>query len=215
MGRGDHVATQESLPVDDEVAPPPLRRKASRRARVLSRTAKDFLFLFVFVYFGLPAIGGLGKAVSELVDVQPAFLLAGRLLQLLSCIAYSQMTRAALPPGSITLGRLFRIQMATKAVGNVLPAGSAASSAFGYRLLTLSGVPGPDAGFALATSSIGSAVVLNILLWISLFISIPLRGFNPVYVFAAVVGVILLGLAGVLVFGLMKGVTQAETAVRA
>jgi hypothetical protein len=27
----------------------------------------------------------------------------------------------------------------------------------------------------------GSAVVLNVLLWIALVVSIPLRGFNPLY----------------------------------
>ena len=44
---------------------------------------------------------------------------------------------------------MFRIQMSTKALSNIVPGGSAAGSALGYRLLTLSGVTGPDAGFAL------------------------------------------------------------------
>ena len=52
--------------------------------------------------------------------------------------------------------------MSTKALSNIVPGGSAASSALGYRLMTLSGVTGPDAGFALATAGLGSAVVLNL-----------------------------------------------------
>ena len=51
------------------------------------------------------------------------------------------------------------------ALASVVPGGSAAGSALGYRLLTLSGVDGPDAGFALATAGLGSAVVLNIIFW--------------------------------------------------
>ena len=47
-----------------------------------------------------------------------------------------------------------------------MPGGSAAGSALGYRLMTLSGVQGPDAGFALATAGLGSAVVLNVILWV-------------------------------------------------
>ena len=63
--------------------------------------------------------------------------------------------------------RLFRIQMSTKALSSIVPGGSAAGSALGYRLMTLSGVNGPDAGFALATAGLGSAVVLNLIFWIA------------------------------------------------
>jgi uncharacterized protein (TIRG00374 family) len=96
-----------------------------------------------------------------------------------------------------------------------MPVGNAASSALGYRLLTLSGVSGPDAGFALATAGVGSAVVLNIMLWIALIVSIPLRGVNAGYGLAALVGVILMLVAALLVFGLMEGQGRAERAVRA
>ena len=84
--------------------------------------------------------------------------------------------------------RLFRIQMSTKALSSIVPGGSAAGSALGYRLMTLSGVPGTDAGFALGTAGLGSAVVLNLIFWIGLMVSIPIRGVNPVYGSAAVVG---------------------------
>ena len=62
-----------------------------------------------------------------------------------------------------------------------MPGGSAAGSALGYRLMTLSGVRRPDAGFALATAGLGSAVVLNLILWVGLIVSIPIRGVNPLY----------------------------------
>ena len=71
--------------------------------------------------------------------------------------------------------------MSTKALSSIVPGGSAAGSALGYRLMTLSGVNGPDAGFALATAGLGSAVVLNLLFWIALMVSIPIRGVNPGY----------------------------------
>ena len=77
---------------------------------------------------------------------------------------------------------MFRIQMSTKALSNIVPGGSAAGSALGYRLITLSGVSGPDAGFALGTAGLGSAVVLNLIFWLALMVSIPMRGVNPAYV---------------------------------
>jgi uncharacterized protein (TIRG00374 family) len=81
--------------------------------------------------------------------------------------------------------------------------------------MTLSGVPGPDAGFALATVGLGSAVVLNLILWCALLVSIPLRGVNAVYGAAALVGIVLMGFAAMLVFGLMEGKGRAERWVRA
>jgi putative heme transporter len=114
----------------------------------------------------------------------------------------------------LSLGRFFRIQMSTRALSSIVPGGSAASSALGYRLMTLSGVTGPDAGFALATVGLASAVVLNLILWLALLISIPIRGVNPLYGAAALVGVIVMLVAAALVFGLMEGQGRAERAIR-
>ena len=81
--------------------------------------------------------------------------------------------------------------------------------------MTLSGVRGPDAGFALATSGLGSAVVLNVILWLALLVSIPAAGFNPLYVTAAIVGVFIMGVFAAIVIGLIKGEEAAERALRA
>ena len=105
--------------------------------------------------------------------------------------------------------------MATKAVTNLVPGGSAAGGTLGYRLLTERGVSPPAAGFTLATVGLGSAVVLNAMLWLALLVSIPLNGFNPLYGTAAIVGLFLmLAMAG-LVLLLMKGGSKAERLFRA
>ena len=57
--------------------------------------------------------------------------------------------------------------------------------------------------------------MLNVLLWIGLVVSIPLRGFNPLYGTAAVAGVLLIGGFGVLVLLLMKGEARAARIIRA
>ena len=126
------------------------------------------------------------------------------------------LTRSALGElgDQISLMRMFRIQMSTKALGNIVPGGSAAGSALGYRLLTLSGISGPDAGFALATAGLGSAVVLNLIFWVSLLVSIPLRGVNPLYVTAALVGLAVMVVVALLVVGLQHGQGHAETFLR-
>ena len=49
----------------------------------------------------------------------------------------------------------------------------------------------PDAAFGAAAQGVGSAIVLNVMLWIGLVVSIPVRGFNPLYTTAAAAGALL------------------------
>jgi uncharacterized protein (TIRG00374 family) len=164
----------------------------------------------------LPLIPGFRSAWTELQRVEPALLVLGLVLEIGALFSYALLTRAALGEAGSHLSRMrmFRIQMSTRAVSSIVPGGSAAGSALGYRLLTLSGVSGPDAGFALATVGLGSAVVLNLILWCGLIISIPIRGVNPLYGFVAVVGIVVMAFAGAIVFGLMEGQGRAERVVR-
>ncbi len=57
-------------------------------------------------------------------------------------------------------------------------AGTSSGYSLGYSLLTRSGVERTDAGFALATQGLGSAVVLNVIFWLALLASLPLYGFQ-------------------------------------
>ena len=177
---------------------------------------KTVLFVIVFYFFILPLVPGFRRAASELLDVEPLLLVCGIGLQVGSWWAYAFLTRAALGDAGrdITPGRMFRIGMSSKALTYLVPAGNAAGSALGYRLLTLSGVRGADAGFAMATAGIGSAVVLNVMLWCALLISIPIRGANGLYAIAAVAGVVVMLIAVGIVVGLIHGQSQAERIVR-
>ena len=177
---------------------------------------KWVIFAIIIYFFVLPLIPGFGKAFSELSKVRPSLLVLGLGLEFSALFAYSLLTHAALGDSrhSISIWRLFRIQLSTKSVSEVLPAGSAASSALGFKLLTSSGVPGPDAGFALATAGLGSAVVLNLVLWVGLIASIPGRGVNAAYGSAALVGVILMLVATGLVVGLIDGQGRAERTIK-
>ncbi len=179
-------------------------------------TLKLLAVFAVLYYFVVPIIPNFRDALDEVRNVEPALLVLGLGLELLALWCYAPLMKAALGDAgdAVSLGRLFRIQMSTRALSSIVPGGSAASSALGYRLLTLSGVRGADAGFALATVGLGSAVVLNLILWCGLIVSIPIRGVNPLYGSAALAGVIVMGLAGALVFGLMEGQGRSERAVR-
>ena len=192
----------------------PTERKPFRPVRFGIKTV---LFVFVFYFFILPLIPGFRHAAEELLDVEPVLLVCGIGLQVGSWWAYAFLTRAALGDARhmISPMRMFRIGMSSKALTYIVPAGNAAGSALGYRLLTLSGVRGADAGFAMATAGIGSAVVLNVMLWLALLISIPIRGANGLYAIAAVAGVVVMMIAVGIVVGLIHGQSRAERIVRA
>jgi len=184
-------------------------------AKTLKRTPLIIVFFLVFNYLVLPQLDGFGEAIERLSAVNPILLLLALGLELAALVAYAQLMRVTLPAEPrLPLGAVLRIQLATKAVSHLVPGGSAAGSTLGYRLLTQAGVDGAAAGFSLATVGLGSAVVLNLLLWVALLISIPLDGFNPVYGTAAIVGMLLLALFAGLVVLLMRGREPAVRVVR-
>lgn len=202
--------------VTGELGPETTERRRVSGARALKRTAGIVVFLLVFNHIVLPQLGGARSAANTLSRVSPLLLVVALGLEIGALFAYAQLTRVALPDQPrLRLGTVFRIQLATRAVTNLVPGGSAAGGTLAYRLLTQAGVPSPAAGFALASVSLGSAVVLNVLLWIALLISIPIDGINPVYGSAAIIGMVLLAAFGGLVLLLMRGRDGAERVVRA
>lgn len=215
----DETVELDHPPPHDSGELPPFTRdppRPRRRFKPLRFTLKLFLLVTVMYLFAPDLVTNFQAAAKRLRSVEPALLGVGFGLQLISLFAYSLLTRAALgdATGNVSRFRFFRIQMSTKALSNIVPGGNAAASALGYRLLTLSGISGPDAGFALATAGLGSAVVLNLIFWIGLLVSIPIRGVNPGYAAGALAGVVIMLLAAGLVMGLMHGQGRAERILR-
>ena len=208
---GSSTGELPRVSLDDTGGPPRPRR--FHRFRL---TLRLLVFLGIVYFAAVTVVPGARKAATELSRVDPVLIGLGFVLEIASLYCYSLLTRAALGDAGrvVTAWRLFRIQLSTKALSSIVPGGSAAGSALGYRLMTLSGVPGPDAGFAIATAGLASAVVLNIVFWLALVISIPIRGVNGGYTTAAIAGVVLMTVAGALVFALMEGQSRAERVFR-
>jgi uncharacterized protein (TIRG00374 family) len=192
------------------------RRKRVIVGRALKRTLLLVVLLLIIIYGVVPQLGAVRGGLDRLARANPLLVLLAAGFEVASLLAYAMMTRSTLPrEPHISLFTLFRIQLATKSVSNVVPGGSAAGGTLGYRLLVAAGVPGPAAGFTLGTVGIGSAVVLNLLLWLALMVSIPFNGIRPAYLTASIVGIILLGAAAALVALLMRGVDRADRVIRA
>lgn len=207
MGTSDAVAHIERTPP-----------KASRGwlgwlpliAKPLRRGVLLFIILLIVEYLVVPELVGASKDLYLLGRVNALWLIGGLVLEGLSLFCYGLLTRILLPPaGRPSIWVLFRIDMAAAAIGHVIPAGTVGSAGLGYRLFTAEGAAGVDTGVMMAAKGLGSTVVLNVLLWLSLIISIPLAGFHPIYVTVAVIGAVVLLAVGLLIFGVARGTDRA------
>jgi uncharacterized protein (TIRG00374 family) len=193
----------------------PFLIKPLRRGIVL------FVIALVIEYLVVPELVGASKDLSLLGRVNVGWLVAGLVTECLSLFCYGLLTRAVLsPPGPDDpprpgLSRLFRIDLAAAAIAHVIPAGTLGSAGIGYRLFTAEGIKGNDAAVMMATKGLGSTVVLNVLLWLSLVISIPLAGFHPIYVTVAIIGAVLLLAIAALTLGITRGAERSSRILHA
>jgi uncharacterized protein (TIRG00374 family) len=216
------MRSSEDVPVAGDKAGGSPGGPRGRRPSWLRRLVKParrgvllFVLALVIEYLVVPELVGASKDLYLLGQVSVWWVAAGVLLEGVSLFCYAVLTRVLLPPGPKPgLWTLFRIDLSAAAVAHVIPAGTLGTAALGFKLFTSEGISGNDATVMMAAKGIGSTVVLNVLLWISLIISIPLAGFQPVYGTVAVIGTIVLGGVAILVLGITRGAGFASRALR-
>jgi uncharacterized protein (TIRG00374 family) len=191
-----------------------MARTRERLVTPVRRLVQLLLVAFVVIYFVLPQIAGARRALSLLGGVNLWLIVLGVALEATSILCYANLTRAMIHGTSPPYLTLLRINLSTLAVSHVVPGGAAVGGALGFRLLTRFGLSGTDAAFAIAAQGIGSAVVLNLLLWVGLLVSILGGDYNPLYATAALVGVVLLGGFSAVVVLLMRGERGAAGVMR-
>ncbi len=169
---------------------------AKKRRFALPREVRIILsvgsLVFVLEYLVLPQFASARHSLHLLATVNPILVALAVLLEMGAIYAYVELTRSVLYPYAPGRYNLLRVNLAGLAISHVVPGGTAPAGALSYRIFNELGVPKDTNAFGLAVQGSGSAVVLNIIFWLALVISIPLRGFNPAYGFAALAGVFLL-----------------------
>src|SRR5271154_1925766 len=200
-------------PPQDEPVPP-----ARGRRKLLPRNVKITLMVLLLFFIGeyilLPELASARRELHALSHLNFLWLVLGACLEITALASYAQLTHTVLSPGAPPRFRLFRINMWALAISHVLPGGTVPGTAASYKLLTDAEVKGSTAAFGLATQGIGSAVGLNVIFWLALLISIPLQGYNPLYGFAAILGVLLLAIFAGVIFFLTRGEKQASIFLR-
>lgn len=210
----DRSAGRPEAPVDDVLHPAKRGRLRSLLPAPIWHVGRLLILALVIEYLVVPQLAGPRKVAHLITQVNPLLLIAGVGLEAGALLCYAQLTRTVLPAQhNLSLFTVIRIQMTTLSISHCAPGGSATGTALGYRLMTQAGVASSDAGFALAAQGIGSAAVLNMLLWVALIISIPVWGFSPVYLVAAVVGVVLLATSASLIFVFTRSAPRVGAAL--
>ena len=184
-------------------------------AKPARRVALLFILALVIEYLVVPELVGASKNLYLLGRVSAWWVVLGTVLEGVSLFCYAVLTKVLLPPGPKPgLWTLFRIDLSAAAVAHVIPAGTLGTAALGFKLFTSEGISGNDATVMMAAKGIGSTVVLNVLLWLSLVISIPLAGFRPIYATVAIIGTIVLAGVAALVVGIARGANFASRVLR-
>ena len=170
-----------------------------------------FVLALVVEYLVVPELVGARKDLFLLDQVNGGWAAAGVVLEGVSLFCYAVLTKVLLPPGpKPSLSRLFRIDLSAAAVAHVIPAGTLGTAALGFRLFTNEGISANDTGVMMAAKGLGSTIVLNVLLWLSLVISIPLAGFRPIYGTVAIIGTVLLAAVALVIVGVTRGTERAS-----
>jgi uncharacterized protein (TIRG00374 family) len=170
-----------------------------------------FILALVVEYLVVPELVGARKDLFLLDRLNGGWAVAGVVLEGVSLFCYAVLTKVLLPPGpKPSLSRLFRIDLSAAAVAHVIPAGTLGTAALGFRLFTNEGISANDTGVMMAAKGLGSTIVLNVLLWLSLVISIPLAGFRPIYGTVAIIGTVLLAAVALVIIGVTRGTERAS-----
>jgi hypothetical protein len=196
-------------PMADAAAPRVPGKFARFRARIPPQVRFAFSFgiiILLLEYLVLPEVAAARHDLHVLGKVNPWALGIAVGLEVVSLLAYSELSRTVFAPDAPPRSVMLRVNMSSLALSHVVPGGTAPGGALAYRLLTDEDVPGSVAAFGLATQGIGSAVVLNMITWLALVVSIPLSGYNRIYGFAALASVFLL----LAFFGTVALVTRGQ-----
>lgn len=152
----------------------------SRRWRRVGLVTVQLVCLGLAVWWlVVPQLQHSSRSLHLLGDIDNGWIPAGVLAEGASLVVFALATRALLRDSARpALHRVLRIDLSSIALSHCLPGGSAAGTALGWRLLTLSGVPPAEAGFAKVAQGVGSAFVLQALLFVVLLVALPVQGIS-------------------------------------
>lgn len=169
--------------------------------RGLRRALELTVVALLIEYVLLPQFAASKHDLHRLFTLDSPWLLLVVGAEAASLCAFAIATRSILPAATRPpFSRVLRIDLSTIALSHSVPAGGAAGTVMGLRLLQEAGVPLGDAAFTKVAQGAGSAVVLQTLLLTALAAAVATSGLSPTLTALAIAG---LALITVLVAGVI------------
>lgn len=153
----------------------PVRAWIARNRRALS-VGGHLLILGLVVWFLVrPQIGSTQDSLALLSEVQVPWLGGAIAAEWVSLTAYTFLTYRLLAPATRPRWwTVARVDISAIGLGKCLPDGGAAGTALSVRLFALDGVPAGDAAVAKVVQGLGSAVLLQVLVFAGLGTAVAL-----------------------------------------
>lgn len=153
-----------------------------RHVRQIVRPALGVLaILLVINYILLPQIAGARKTIHLLSGIDGWWVALAGLAEIASLLAYVRLSQLTLRWPPLKFSTMAQIDLSTLALSHVVPAGSLVGVGVGYALIVRAGVPRSQAVTGKTVQTVGSAVVLNLLLAIGLVAALFLHGGDALY----------------------------------
>jgi len=173
-------------------------------ARIAWLVARLAAFGVATWYLAVPQVPLMLRSLKALKGVNPLMIGLGVGLAFMALVAYAQLMRVLLDDGTRPgFWHAFGIITTSLGINRVVPAGAAVGGLVTFRLLERAGVERRRAAFVMAVQSIGSALVLNAILWIALVAALPSRGFVTSYTVSIGVGAAAFAVVGCLIDALL------------
>jgi hypothetical protein len=182
--------------------------------RLLAKAVQLAVVAAATWFLAVPQAPAAWAAIGALAATPVVPIVAAALCAFVALVAYAQLLRVTLDhetaPG---LWHTLGIITTSLGISNALPAGSAVGTVVTFRMLERAGVPRSRAAVAMGVTSLGSAVVLNLLLGIGLIALLPTRGLASGTI-AALPVVVLLGGVVLMVRSILDGGHRLRVAAR-
>jgi uncharacterized protein (TIRG00374 family) len=164
------------------------RAASDRRATRLRLALQLSCLAGVVWWLVVPQLRRSSTSLHLLADVDNVWVPLAIAAELASLTVFALATRTLIRVETRPkLHHVLRIDLSTIAVSHCVPAGGAAGSALGWRLLTQAGVPPEEAGFIKVVQGVGSAVVLQIMMFAAVLYALPTYGLHSWAVYPAAV----------------------------
>lgn len=152
-----------------------LRAWLSRHGTSVS-VALHLTILGLVVWFLVrPQIGSTHESLALLSQVKLPWLSGAIAAEIVSLVAYTLLTYRLLAPATRPRWwNVARVDISAIGLGKCLPDGGAAGTALSVRLFALDGVPATDAAVAKVVQGLGSAVLLQVLVFAGLGTAVAL-----------------------------------------